>query len=87
MFLFPDSQACAKKYGEGPDSQEIEDDMSKYMCEDCRNQFILGDRAVEKCASAPVCPYCGKSGVSWTVKADAGDIEDMGCMAIWTSIN
>lgn len=23
MFLFPDSKACAEKYGEGPDAEEI----------------------------------------------------------------
>lgn len=24
MFLYPDSKACAEKYGEGPDAEEVQ---------------------------------------------------------------
>lgn len=88
MFLYPDSKACAKRYGEGPDAaepEEFEDSMTKFQCLDCGKQFILGDAAAEELPPGfPVCPYCGQSNVEWRSKAEAGDIEDMGCMAIWT---
>lgn len=91
MFLYPDSKACAEQYGEGPDAEEaeeFEDNMTKYMCSDCGKQFILGDTATEGLPPGfPVCPYCGQSNVEWRVKVDAGDIENVGCMAIWTEGN
>lgn len=92
MFLFPDSKACAEQYGEGPDAElkegnEIEDGMTKYVCHDCGKQFIVGREASENLPPGfPVCPYCGQSNVEATVWAEAGDIEDMGCMTIWTEI-
>ncbi|MDD3404585.1 MAG: hypothetical protein PHQ72_14735 [Hespellia sp.] len=90
MFLFPNSKACAEKYGEGPDAEtepeEFVDNVTKYECLDCGKQFILGDAASEKLPHGfPVCPYCGKSSIEWRTKAESSDIEDMGCMEIWTS--
>lgn len=91
MFFYPDSKTCAEKYGEGPNAEEtedFEDNMTKYMCLDCGKQFILGDAATEGLPLGfPACPYCGQSNIEWRVKAEAGDIEDMGCMAIWTEGN
>jgi len=87
MFLIPDSKACAKEYGEGPDMipDESEDDMTKYDCLDCGKQFVLGDRAVANCPTGfPICPYCGQNNIDGTVMAKAGEIDEMGCMAIWT---
>lgn len=37
MFLYPDSKACAEKYGEGPDVVSIGD------CDECIHGYYKGD--------------------------------------------
>ena len=67
--------------------EEREDSMTKYKCNTCLQQFILGDYAVEvTAANSPKCPYCGQKNLEWTTKAVPGEIEDMGCMTIWATI-
>lgn len=95
MFLHPNSKLCAEEYGEGTDANEpdledaekfVEDDLTKYSCWDCENEFITGDRAVEQFPDRLLqCPYCGSTNVEGIVFAEAGEIDDMGCMAIMTN--
>lgn len=68
------------------ENKRTEDAITKYECLDCGKQFILGNRAAGDCSQGfPVCPYCGQHSIEDTVFADAGEIDDMGCMAIWTA--
>ena len=96
MFLNPNSKLCAEEYGEGPDAIEIDqegeskaikDDLTKYECWDCENQFITGDRAVEKKPDRSLrCPYCGSKNIEGIVFAEAEEVDDMGmgCLRIVT---
>lgn len=54
MFLYPDSKACAEKYGEGPDAEEHneEPDCDICLCPDC-------SASCENAGYQPgLCPNC-----------------------------
>jgi hypothetical protein len=63
MFLFPDSIACAKKYGEGPDADKYEEEGCRNMpraqvflnpivknCRTCGSQFEVSPATQQKLA-------------------------------------
>lgn len=78
-------EGTCKTYEKGR-HESYEDDMTKYECSMCHRQFILGDAAVKELTdSLPHCSYCGSEEIEWIAKAKAGEIEDMGCMEIWTT--
>lgn len=55
-----------------------EDVMTKYKCNSCLQEFILGDHATQIiAANNPRCPYCGQKNIEGVIKADPGNMEEM----------
>lgn len=68
------------------------DDLAKFHCGSCGDEFIVGRTAVEKAntkGQSICCPYCGSRYPEEQVSTDGEDMEDlsdaMGCLAIYIS--
>lgn len=67
------------------------DNHKKYVCFDCKKEFIIGEKLSESCAPGfPVCPYCGKKNMECVVWSEDDQLQelasDMGCLAIYVDL-
>lgn len=60
------------------------DNLAKYYCVDCENEFILSDYQVENAPKKIICPYCHTEEVQACVFIDEEDdlLYELGCMGM-----